>query len=151
MVDAPFKISDKCCKIMKKDPLLEFTKSRKKYPYIGIMASNSSQRQKQYLKTGCNAFDSRHPKSTPLGFWNEADIWEYIKTRNLNHCSIYDSFEGKIKSTGCMFCMFGVHLEKSPNRFERMKETHPLMYDYCINNFGCGKVLDYIGVRYGKI
>lgn len=32
--------------------------------------------------------------------------------------------------TGCMFCGYGCHLEKSPNRFERMKETHPKQYDY---------------------
>ena len=32
--------------------------------------------------------------------------------------------------TGCMFCGFGCHLEKSPNRFERMKESHPKQYDY---------------------
>ena len=32
--------------------------------------------------------------------------------------------------TGCMFCGYGCHLEKSPNRFERMKETHPNQYDY---------------------
>ena len=32
--------------------------------------------------------------------------------------------------TGCMFCGYGCHLEKSPNRFERMKETHPKVYDY---------------------
>ena len=32
--------------------------------------------------------------------------------------------------TGCMFCGYGCHLDKSPNRFERMKETHPKQYDY---------------------
>jgi 3'-phosphoadenosine 5'-phosphosulfate sulfotransferase (PAPS reductase)/FAD synthetase len=32
--------------------------------------------------------------------------------------------------TGCMFCGYGCHLEKSQNRFERMKETHPKQYDY---------------------
>ena len=32
--------------------------------------------------------------------------------------------------TGCMFCGYGCHLENSPNRFERMKETHPKQYDY---------------------
>ena len=32
--------------------------------------------------------------------------------------------------TGCMFCGYGCHLEQSPNRFERMKETHPKQYDY---------------------
>ena len=30
--------------------------------------------------------------------------------------------------TGCMLCGFGCHLEKSPNRFEMLKETHPGMY-----------------------
>lgn len=32
------------------------------------------------------------------------------------------------KRTGCMLCGFGCHLEKSPNRFEMLKETHPGMY-----------------------
>lgn len=44
--------------------------------------------------------------------------------------------------------MFGCHLEKSPNRFERMKKTHPKQYDYCINKLKLGEVLDYIGVKY---
>ena len=35
-----------------------------------------------------------------------------------------------VNRTGCMFCGYGCHLEKSPNRFERMKETHPKQYDY---------------------
>ena len=64
--------------------------------------------------------------------------------------------------TGCIFCMFGCHLEKEPNRFQRLKETHPRQYDFCINGgemvdgkwqpnkkgLGLGKVLDYIGVKY---
>jgi hypothetical protein len=28
--------------------------------------------------------------------------------------------------------MFGCHLEKEPNRFQRLKETHPRQYKYCI-------------------
>lgn len=32
--------------------------------------------------------------------------------------------------TGCMFCGYGCHLEKSPTRFEQMKETHPKQYAY---------------------
>lgn len=64
--------------------------------------------------------------------------------------------------TGCIFCMFGCHLEKEPNRFQRLKHTHPRQYDYCINGgeivdgkwqpnkegLGLGHVLDYIGVKY---
>jgi len=64
--------------------------------------------------------------------------------------------------TGCIFCMFGCHLEKAPNRFQRLKETHPRQYEYCIgggemvdgkwqpskDGLGLGKVLDYINVKY---
>ena len=50
--------------------------------------------------------------------------------------------------TGCMFCMFGLHLEKQPNRFQRMALTHPKQHNFCVNKLGCGKVLDYIGVPY---
>ena len=48
--------------------------------------------------------------------------------------------------TGCMFCMFGVHLDRGENRFMRMHRTHPKLWDYCMNTLGCGKVLSYIGV-----
>ena len=64
---------------------------------------------------------------------------------NLSYSDL--EFTGE-QRTGCMFCMFGCHLEKSPNRFERMKKTHPKQYNYCINKLKLGEVLDYIGVKY---
>lgn len=30
--------------------------------------------------------------------------------------------------TGCILCGFGCHLEKEPNRFQTLKETHPKLY-----------------------
>lgn len=53
-----------------------------------------------------------------------------------------------VSRTGCMFCMFGCHLEKEPNRFQRMKQTHPQQYAYCMDHLGLKEVLDYIGVSY---
>ena len=47
-----------------------------------------------------------------------------------------------------MFCMFGVQFDGKPNRFQRMQITHPKQYEYCINNLGIGKVLDYVGIPY---
>lgn len=52
-----------------------------------------------------------------------------------------------------MFCMFGAHLEEHPNKFERMKETHPKQYEWCLKDvenggLGLAKVLDFIGVSY---
>lgn len=49
--------------------------------------------------------------------------------------------------------MFGCHLEKEPNRFQRMKETHPKQYAYCMKSvekggLGIKEILEYIGVPY---
>ena len=145
LLKAPFKINDWCCDVMKKQPIKRFEKKTGLKSFIGNMASDSYKRQEQYLKYGCNAFNKKNPSSTPLGFWKEEDIWEYLKLNKISYCSIYDC---GIKRTGCMFCMFGVHLEKQPNRFQLMKKTHPQLYNYCIEKLGIGQVLDYIGVEY---
>lgn len=145
LLNAPFKISDKCCDLIKKEPLHRYTKENKCFPFMGILAEDSQIRELQYCKYHCNAFTSKSPYSNPLGFWTNKDIWEYIGRFGLEYCKIYDM---GVKHTGCMFCMFGVHLEKGLNRFQLMNKTHPKLYNYCINNLGLGKCLDYIGVKY---
>ena len=50
--------------------------------------------------------------------------------------------------TGCMFCGYGCHLEKE-SRFERMKETHPKVYEYVFKpwdegGLGYKDVIDWI-------
>ena len=129
---------------MKKEPLNRYISETKRKAFIGTMATDSIQRKTNYLKGGCNNF--KKGISSPLGFWTENDIWEYIKKFKIPYSKIYDK---GVKRTGCMFCMFGVHLEKRPNRFELMKETHPQLYSYCIQNLGIGKMLDFIKVEYG--
>ena len=161
LLDAPFKISDECCNEMKKKPFKKYEKETGKVPFIGTLAEESQQREAVYLKTGCNAFDSKKPKSTPLGFWTEQDILQYIFENNLTICSVYgdvveetDMLGNKSyrttgeQRTGCMFCMFGCHLEKEPNRFQRMKYTHPKQYKYCMEKLNLKEVLDYINVKY---
>lgn len=51
--------------------------------------------------------------------------------------------------TGCMFCGYGCHLEKSPGRFERMKLTHPKQYEYIMKSWEAGglgfkEIIDWI-------
>lgn len=168
IIDAPFKISDQCCNIMKKQPAKEYGKRTGKKAIIGTMADESQQREATWLKHGCNAFENKNPVSNPISFWKEQDIFRYIQLHDIPIASCYgeiiegDQLEGqtvmygcmshlttsKCKRTGCMWCMFGVHLEKEPNRFQMMKTTHPKQYDYCINKLGLDKVLDYINVKY---
>jgi len=145
LINAPFKISDRCCYYLKKKPIKDFEKESNLHPYLGIIAQESSRRTQEYLKFGCNSFNAARPVSKPLSVWLEQDIWNYLKSYNIPYSKIYDMGESR---TGCIFCMFGCHLEKEPNRFQRMKVSHPQLYEYCITKLGLGNVLDYINVKY---
>lgn len=156
LMDAPFLISDYCCTVMKKLPIHAYTRKTGTKQIVGTMACESANRQSAYLKNGCNAFHQREPTSRPLSFWTEQDVLLYLKMTQIPYAAVYGNIEeldGKLVTTGanrtgCMFCMFGVHLEQSPNRFQRMQILYPKQYDYCINKMGCGKVMDYIHVPY---
>lgn len=190
LIDAPFMVSAKCCAVMKHKPINQYGKLTGRKAIIGTMATESPNREQAWLVNGCNAFEAKTPTSQPLSFWTEQDILHYIKKFNVPYCPAYGEikvddnpeFEGQMNwidylecyepqdhlvttgcnRTGCMFCMFGCHLEKEPNRFQRLKQTHPRQYEYCIcggemvngkwqpnkKGLGLGHVLDYIGVKY---
>lgn len=192
LLDADFGISDKCCNVMKKKPLKKYQKESGRVPIIATMAGESENRRVNWIRFGCNAFEGDNPRSAPLSFWTEQDILHYIKKYNVPYCPVYGDIVVKPYSdavpenqvniidylgcyeeedelmttgchrTGCIFCMFGCHLEKGENRFQRLKRTHPRQYEYCIKGgemvdgkwqpskegLGLGKVLDYIGVKY---
>lgn len=184
LYEAPYRISNLCCDVMKKKPMMEYGHSEKRKAILGTMAEESRFRKQKWLETGCNGFEMDEPKSTPLAFWTEQDILAYILRYDLKIPSVYgdivsvdeDGMEydcdlfsiGKLKCsgvnrTGCIFCAFGIAKDGEINRFQRMKETHPKLWDYCINGgeydeagmwrpnkegLGLGKVLDYINVKY---
>lgn len=191
LIDSEIPASDECCNVMKKAPAKKYSKETGRMPILGTMADESSVRYSQWLKHGCNAFEGKSPSSQPLSFWTKQDILHYLKKYNVPYCSVYGDIIVKPPAdadpdqiniidylecyeeddeltttgcdrTGCIFCMFGCHLEKEPNRFQRLKKTHPRQYEYCIKGgemvdgkwqpnkegLGLGKVLDYIGVKY---
>lgn len=176
LIDAPFPVSAKCCAVMKHKPIKQYEKQTGRKAFIGTMAAESHNREQAWILNGCNAFESKEPKSQPMSFWTEQDVLHYIKEFNVPYCPVYGEikidddpeFEGQMNwidylgcyeeqdrltttgctHTGCMFCMFGVHLEKEPNRFQRMKVTHPKQYAYCMDKLGLREVLEYIGVPY---
>lgn len=151
LINADFKISNRCCNEMKKKPFHEYDRLTGEKPMLGVMATESKLRYRNYLGTNCNAFSSDHPKSTPIAFWNEQDILRYIKDNNIEICSVYGDIielpDHTLKTTGCnrtgcMFCMYGLHLEKHPNRFDLMQKTHPKQYDYIMNKLNGKHVID---------
>ncbi len=169
LIDAPFAISEQCCDVMKKEPFSRYVRLSERQPLIGIIAEESDMRTQQYIRNGgCNAFHLKKPMSTPLGFWTEQNVLEYLSDNNLAYASVYGKICNRggqlvttgVKRTGCMFCMFGVHMEQEPNRFQRMQISHPKLWEYCVGGgewvdgkwlpskegLGIGFVLDYIHV-----
>lgn len=160
LVDAPFKISERCCDYLKKEPIKSYEKVTKRRPIIGTMANESAMRRATYIKTGCNAFSQGKETSTPLGFWLEQDILNYIVENNLDIPSVYGDIikdsEDKLcltgeQRTGCVFCALGVQFDSEDNRFLRLQRTHPKLHKYCIDNLGFGEVLDYINIKHTEI
>ena len=191
LVDSGIPISAYCCGIMKKKPVKKYEKGTGRKAIVGTLAEESALRRQAWIKNGCNAFESARPISQPMSFWTEQDVLHYIKRYNIPYCSVYGDIvvdtaadipeeqmniidylgvyeeRDRLKTTGCdrtgcIFCAFGCHLQKEPNKFQRLKETHPRQYNYCINGgefvdgkwqpnkegLGLGYVLDYIGVKY---
>lgn len=185
LLDAPFEVSEQCCKIMKKDPAKRYERETGRHPIIATMAEESAMRKQRWLRYGCNAFnDSNRPASNPMSFWTEKDVLLYLLLNDIPYAKVYGdivaqylgchllgrsarwllktrpSIEQKINvsttgadRTGCMFCCFGCHLEKEPNRFQRIQHTHPKQWEYCLKpvakgGLGLKEVLDYIKVPY---
>lgn len=152
LINIDFKISHFCCKVMKKSPLIDFEKITDKKSFIATMTIESRLRKNAWLKDGCNAFQQKRPHSSPMSFWTEQDILQYIKQNNIPIASVYgdivyDNGEDKYDTllcdngcklkcsgcqrTGCIFCGFGAHC-KGNDRFVRLKTTHPKQYEYCM-------------------
>ena len=135
-----FLCSHECCNVMKKKPAKQYAKHTGRKPITAQMAEESNLRTQQWLKNGCNGFKMKSPISNPMSFWTEQDVLQYIFEENLPIAPVYGEvvhIDNKFittgcNRTGCMFCAFGCHLEKSPSRFEKLKETHPRQYEYCI-------------------
>lgn len=80
LLDAPFRISHKCCDVMKKNPSKHYENQSGNKPFLGTMVDESRLRKTKWLKFGCNAFEEKRPTSQPLSFWTEQDILTYIHT-----------------------------------------------------------------------
>lgn len=153
LADVDFCLSEKCCDFTKKEPAHRYSRQSGKMAITAQMACESAMRETQWLKSGCNAFDNETPVSNPMSFWTEQDVLLYIKSRDIEICSVYgnvvydcdepeqerfsDVTTLKLKTTGCsrtgcIFCAFGAHLEKGETRFQRLARTHPKQYAFCI-------------------
>lgn len=145
LLDAPFEIGDGCCSALKKNPAKKYERRTKLRPMLGVMAVDSGGRRQEWLKRGCSAFNARRPLSWPLATWTTEDVWAYIHQNEVPYCSIYDM---GYETTGCAYCLFGIHKEKEPNRIQRLKMTHPKLWRYAMDDIGLRTVCAFMNTPY---
>lgn len=161
LINAPFKISGKCCDIFKKEPFHQYEKLTKRKPITATTADEGDMRRLSYMQTGCNSFGDK-PMSRPLSIWNEKDVWEYSKLMNIRFAEVYYSrkveflendgqltivtVEGE-ERTGCMFCLIGSK-KQVEKRIERLKVTHQKQYLFLMDGkINMRQVLEFIGIK----
>ena len=96
LLDAPFRISHKCCDYMKKKPAKQYEKETGRLPIVATMAEESNLRLQKWLKHGCNAFDLKRPMSAPMSFWSENDVLEYLFKYELDYAECYGKIIPKL-------------------------------------------------------
>ena len=164
---APFKVSNKCCQYLKEEPCDKWAKEHHSAPFLGLMASEGGQREEALVDHGCNYFGKTVIRSAPFAPFLRQDLLQLALDLNVPVPEIYGKIERKpdgtlytteAQRTGCSMCGFGIHMEKRPHRFDKLRERNEKewefwMYKCCTDpdtgeKFGWGRVLDYIGVEW---
>lgn len=162
-----FKVSSKCCYYLKEKPCDDWAKEHNSVPFLGLMASEGGRRAKSLMLNGCNYFGKSTIRSAPFAIFTRQDLLQLALDLEVPVPEIYGKIardeNGQLyttgaQRTGCSMCGFGIHLEKRPHRFDRLKEQNYeewvyWMYKCCTDEetgekYGWARVLDYIGVGY---
>jgi len=140
------KISAKCCYYLKKRPILEWQKrSGKKIAIMGTRAEESQVRRVVWVRKGCIYETENQVVVTPMIFFTEKDIWDYVERFKIKLADIY--YKG-FKRNGCYCCGFGCHLNDE-NNFVKLKKLNPALWEHAMNHWGFGKICKQCEVKTG--
>lgn len=162
-------ISPYCCIKQKEEPIALYERETGRHPILALMAEESGRRKEAYLRTGCNSFESERPLSKPMGFWTKQNVLQYKVQNQIEIAEPYGEVieEGQIQGqicflpsggklkctgeqrTGCMFCPVGCHLTNF-DKFKRLKAYNPKLYDFCMEELGERKLLEWVERNYTK-
>jgi hypothetical protein len=152
---APFRVSPNCCYWMKEKPCDNYAKETGRVPHMGLMASEGGQRRFALVAHGCNYYGKTVTRSCPFAIFSRQDLLQLAVDLKVPVPAIYGSIERDEKGvlyttraqrTGRSMCGFGIHIEKRPHRFDRLREDNFREWRFWMYEQGWGKVLDYIGV-----
>lgn len=109
------------------------------------------------MKHSCNYYGKTVTRSCPFAIFYKTDLLQLALELEVPIPAIYGEIvkngngeltTTKAKRTGCTMCGFGIHIEKRPHRFDRLRENDPKQWHFWMYDQGWGRVLDYIGVEW---
>lgn len=162
---APFKVSDRCCGVMKEAPSIRYQQEHDIFPFLGLMQIEGGQRRYSLRKYGCNYVGKSTARSCPFNYFSRQDLLTLALELNAPIPKVYGEIvrdpDGTLRTTkaqrtGCNMCGFGIQLETRPHRFDRLKERNPKYWEFlmykCVTDetgtYGWGRVLDYLGIEW---
>lgn len=133
------RISSYCCDWLKKKPTNALLNELGiEVDILGNMVSESNQRWFAWSDFGefylCKS--TKRWRLTPLYFWRDEDIWEYIKTFNLPYNPLYNMGH---KRVGCWTCLMDWAFKD--NHLAALRKSHPKLWRFLIVDKGLGRVL----------
>lgn len=153
--EAPFKVSGKCCYYMKERPCDIYSRETGQSVYMALMIAEGGRRAMALMQHGCNYYGKTVTRSCPFATFSRQDILRLAMELGTPVPAIYGEIKRqpdgtlettRARRTGCTMCGFGIHMEKRPHRFDRLRHDNPKEWEFWMYDQGWGKVLDYIGV-----
>ena len=119
-----------CCKYLKEYPMKRFIKEHDfDLDFVGLLADEGRQRRWAYIRKGCCLYEHKKWgifKCIPMIWWNDADVWTYIKKFDVPVNPAYEKYG--IKRTGCLPCTGFISWRES------MAKTSPKMLKYILKD-----------------
>lgn len=151
LIQSKFKISNKCCWFMKERGGEKFQRRNNfRGIFIGNRADESNARRIHWLKYGCNYLDTRGLyTSHPIAFWNDADVYHYLKINNIELPLRYHLGYNR---TGCILCGFGAQLinEGMLHNYELLRVWLPKLWYSMMYQREFRKLFEACHVKWGK-
>ena len=135
------KISQHCCKLLKKDPSEKLQAELDvDVVFKGLMAAESRSRMISYCTRG-TLFESHRDHlgsdpfyhCNPLAIWTDDDIWACIHEYGIPYSPLYDigytdtkGVVHKIQRNGCFGCATGIGF--ADNQLAMLRRTHPKLW-----------------------
>lgn len=151
LIDSGIKIACNCCDVLKKNPANKCHYSF----FVGTKMEDSMLRKNVLLNNG-GCFFERKKTLTPIAYFTEQDVLEYILLYDVPYCKdIYGDIKsnknGKLTTsleshTGCKCCLFGIYKDKE--RIVRLRKKEPLFVENLFKYTQYKQLLDLLKIEY---